>query len=63
MISLPDGDKIPDREKQMIQSPKLMPTFVWNPQGFQIVDGMPKGKMFTAVYDIRNIFTKIVARG
>jgi hypothetical protein len=41
MIWLPDGGEGSDREKQMIQSPKSMPTFVWNPHGFQVVDAMP----------------------
>jgi hypothetical protein len=41
MIWLPDGDEVPDREKHMIQSPKLMLTFVWNPHGLQVVDIMP----------------------
>jgi hypothetical protein len=41
MIWLPDGDEIIDREKHMIQSPKLMLPFVWNPHGFQVVDVMP----------------------
>jgi hypothetical protein len=41
MTWLPDGDEISDREKSLIQSPKLMLTFVWNPHGFQIVDAMP----------------------
>jgi hypothetical protein len=44
-----------------------MLTFVWNPHGFQVVDAMPyhtipKGEMFTAAYDIRNILSEIVAR-
>jgi hypothetical protein len=34
-------DEVPDREKYMIQSPKLMFTFVWNPHGFHVVDAMP----------------------
>jgi hypothetical protein len=41
LIWLADRDEIPDREKHMIQSPKLMPMFVWNPHGFQLVDAMP----------------------
>jgi hypothetical protein len=40
MIWLPDGDEVPDREKHMIQNPKLMLTFVWNPHEFQVVDAM-----------------------
>jgi hypothetical protein len=65
MIWLLDGDEVLDREKRMIQSPKLMLTFVWNPHGFQVVDIMPchanpKGEIFMAAYDIRNILTEIV---
>jgi hypothetical protein len=41
MTWLPDGDEGPDREKHMIQSPKLMPMCVWNPQGFQVIDSIP----------------------
>jgi hypothetical protein len=64
MIWLPDGDgdEISDREKHMIESPKLMPAFVWNPHAFQVVDAMPKGETFTATYYIRNILTEIVVR-
>jgi hypothetical protein len=62
MIWLPDGDEISDREKHKIQSLKLMLTFVWNPHGFQVVDAMSKGEMFTAAYYIRNILTEIIAR-
>jgi hypothetical protein len=36
----------------MIQSPKLMLTFVWNPDGFQVVDAILKGEMLAAAYDI-----------
>jgi hypothetical protein len=41
MIWLQDGDEVPDREKHMIQTPKLMFTFGWNPDGFHVVDAMP----------------------
>jgi hypothetical protein len=52
----------------MIQSPKLMLMFVWNPDGFQVVGAMPchakpKGEMFTAAGDMRNLLTDIGARG
>jgi hypothetical protein len=40
MIWLQDGDEIRDREKPMVQSPKLMLPFVWNPRGLQVVDVM-----------------------
>jgi hypothetical protein len=55
-------DEVPDREKHMIQSPKLMLTFIWNPHGCQVVDAMPKGEMFTAAYYVRNILTETAAR-
>jgi hypothetical protein len=42
----------------MIQSPKLMLAFVWDPHGFQIIEVMPKGKIFTAAcYLISEIFS------
>jgi hypothetical protein len=41
MIWLPDGDEDRDREKHMIQSPKLMQSFIWNLHGFQVVDTKP----------------------
>jgi hypothetical protein len=67
MIWLPDGDEVSDREKQMIHSPKLMITFVWNPHGFQVVHALPchttlKIEIFTAAHYVRNILTEIVAR-
>jgi hypothetical protein len=62
MIWLPDGDEAPDQEKHMIQSPKLVSKCVRNPDGFQVVDAMSKGEMFTAAHHIRNIVTVIVAR-
>jgi hypothetical protein len=58
-------DDVSDREKQMIHSPKLMLTFLWNPHEFHVVDAMrcqAKGEMFTAAYHIRNILTEIVAQ-
>jgi hypothetical protein len=45
----------------MIQSPELMFRFIWNPHGFQVVDLMLKGEIFTAAYDSRNILTQIVS--
>jgi hypothetical protein len=61
MIWVPDGDEVADREKHMIQSPKLMLTFVWNLHEFQVVDAMachamPKGEMFPAA-PISEIFS------
>jgi hypothetical protein len=62
MIWLPDGDEILDREKQMIQSSKLMLTFVRNPHGFQVVDTLPKREMYAAAYNIRKFLAEIIAR-
>jgi hypothetical protein len=57
-------DEVPDQEKkkQMIQSPKLMLTFIWNLHGFCFVGAIPKGEMFTIAYDIRNLLIEIVTR-
>jgi hypothetical protein len=41
MIWLPNGDKISDWEKHMIQIAKLVSIFVWNPHEFQVVDTTP----------------------
>jgi hypothetical protein len=35
---------------------------VWNIHGFQLVNAMSTGEIFTATYNIRNILTDIVAR-
>jgi hypothetical protein len=37
-----------DRERQMIQSPKLMLTVVWNPSGVHVVKSLPTGIKFNA---------------
>jgi hypothetical protein len=60
MIWLPDGDEILDREKQRLQSPKLMLTFVSNPKDSKLLmpcHVMPKGSIFTAAYYIE-IFSR-----
>jgi hypothetical protein len=62
MIWLPDGDGVPDRKKHMIQSPKLTLRFFWNSHGFQLVDAMAKGEIFTAAIDIRNSLIEIIAQ-
>jgi hypothetical protein len=65
MIWLPDGDDLPDREKHTIRRPKLMLTFAWNPNGFQIGNAIlcnAKGAIFMAAYYIHNIVTEIAVR-
>jgi hypothetical protein len=36
------GETVPDRDRQTIQSPKLVLTVVWNPNGFHVVKLLPK---------------------
>jgi hypothetical protein len=48
------GETVPDRERQTIQSPKLMLTVVWNPSGFHVVKSLPKGTKFNAQCYINN---------
>jgi hypothetical protein len=47
LIWLPAGASVFDRERHMIQSLKLMPTAVWNPHGFHLVDALSKGMKFS----------------
>jgi hypothetical protein len=49
------GEIVPDRERQTLQSPKLMLTIGWNPSGFHIVKSLPKGGKFSEQYDTYNI--------
>jgi hypothetical protein len=44
------GEIIVDRERHAIQSPKFMPTVVWNPIGFHVLKALPKGRKFNAQY-------------
>jgi len=49
-IWLPSGDTAPERERKMINSPKMMLTIVWNPHGFHVIDVLPKGYKFNSDY-------------
>jgi hypothetical protein len=53
------GEIVPDRERQPVQSPKLMLTIVWNSSGFHIVNALPKGGKFSAQYYTNNILIVI----
>ena len=53
------GETVPDRERQTIQSPKLMLTVVWNPSGFHVVKALPKGAKFNSQYYTNNILVAI----
>jgi D-hexose-6-phosphate mutarotase len=43
----PDAD-IPKRERQTVESQKMMLTIVWNPGGFHVLNMLPKGLKFNA---------------
>jgi hypothetical protein len=51
---------VPDRERHMTQSEKLMLTVAWNPLGFYVVTALPKGLnfKFNAGYYIYNRNTR-----
>jgi hypothetical protein len=53
------GEIVPDRERQTVQSPKLMLTIVWNSSGFHIVKALPKGGKFSVQHYTNNIFIAI----
>jgi transposase InsO family protein len=38
----------------------MMVTIVWNPHGFHLVDGLPKGQKFNASYYIDNILQSLL---
>jgi hypothetical protein len=50
---------VPDRERNMIQSPKLMPTVAWNPSGSQVLTALPRGLEFNAGYYVMAILERI----
>jgi hypothetical protein len=46
------GQQPPERVKYMTGDRKMMVTIVWNPQGFHLVNALPKGQKFNAHYYI-----------
>jgi hypothetical protein len=59
LVWMTPGEKVLDRERQTVQSPKLMLTIVWNPSGFHIVKALAKGGKFSAQSDTNNILIAI----
>jgi histone-lysine N-methyltransferase SETMAR len=55
LIWLQPDEEAPERELHIIQSPKLMLTIAWNPNGFHLIDVLPKGFKFNASYYISHI--------
>jgi hypothetical protein len=47
-IWLPGHEDPQKTERQTISSPKTMPTVVWNPHGFYLVDVLGKGQKRTS---------------
>jgi hypothetical protein len=47
--------------KHTMASEKLMITVVWNPQGFRVIQSLPKGIKWTGRYDSDNILSQIAA--
>jgi hypothetical protein len=54
----PDGE-IPERERRMIQSEKVMLTIVWNPRGFHLINVLPKGFKFNMSFYVTQILGPI----
>jgi hypothetical protein len=53
---------VPEREQQMIQSPKSMVTVAWNTSGFRVLAALPKGAKFNASYHTNEILEEIRKR-
>jgi hypothetical protein len=53
------GEAASDRERHMIQSPKLILTFVWGVTGFHVIRLLAKGSTFDAMYYIDEILSEI----
>jgi hypothetical protein len=49
-IWLPDGETVPQRERTMILSKKIMIIIFWSSQGFHPINFLPKGYKVNARY-------------
>jgi histone-lysine N-methyltransferase SETMAR len=54
------GQQSPERVKHMIGDRKMMVTIIWNPQGFHLVDALPKGQKFNTHYYIDRILQPLL---
>jgi hypothetical protein len=59
-IWLPSEGRVPEKERKMIQSPKLMLTIAWNPAGFYVIAFLPKGRKFNAQYYLSQVLDPLV---
>lgn len=57
------GEEPSIREKKMISSEKVMITVFWNPKQIALVDALPKGEKFNALYYTNNILEKLQKLG
>jgi hypothetical protein len=51
-VWLPRDEKVPERERRIIQSKKFMLTIVWNPRGFHLITFLEKSRKFNTGYYI-----------
>jgi hypothetical protein len=47
-IWLPRDEKVPERERHMVQSKQSMLTIIWNPCGFHLIKVLEKGRKFNS---------------
>jgi histone-lysine N-methyltransferase SETMAR len=59
LIWLPHGEKVPERERHTVQSKKFMPTIVWNPRQFHLMNVLPKGCKFNSSHYITEILSPL----
>jgi hypothetical protein len=55
----PTDEKVPERQRQAVQSKKLSFTIVWNPNGFDLIDFLPNGSKFNASYYVNNVLGRV----
>jgi hypothetical protein len=55
LIWLASGEMVPERGRQIIQSPKSMINVAWNSSGFHVLASLPKGAKFNAGYHTNEI--------
>jgi hypothetical protein len=59
LIWLAPGETVPERERYMTQSPKLMAVVAWNITGFQVLATLPTGTKFNIRYYTSEILEQI----
>lgn len=57
------GEEPPTRVKRMISDEKVMITVFWNPNGFQVIDALPRDQTFNAYYYTNNILAPLSQMG